>query len=123
MATDRGLELVVKATYPSTMRHLQQLIMDAEACAKAYGKKSIFGKDKFDPAFDAFMSTVGRCVAFLVREGHIDNPEDTESAMDALHIAMEKCEAAYGSWPMGFKFWRDWYRQFKAKLERERGTL
>ena len=27
--------------------------MDAEAAAKAYGKKSLFGKDKFEPAFKA----------------------------------------------------------------------
>ena len=97
MATTRGLEMIVGATYPSSMRHLQQLIMDAEACAKAYGKKSIFGKDKFEPAFDAFMSTVGRCVVSLVVDGHIESAEDTESGMDALHVAMAKCEEAYGN--------------------------
>ena len=122
MATDREMEKVVGALYPRSMRHLQQLIMDAESCAKAYGKKSIFGKDKFEPAFDSFMGTVGKCVVSLAIDGHIDNPEDAEASMDVLQSAMMKCEAVYSSWPLGFQFWRDWYKQFKAKTQRERGA-
>lgn len=120
MATNRRLEMVVGAMYPNTMRHLQQLLMDAEACAKAYGKKSLFGKDKFEPAFDTFMSTLGKCVVSLVLDGHVQDPDDAESGVDTLHAAMLRCEEVYGNWPLGFKFWRDYYNQFKTKLDRER---
>lgn len=119
MATDRRMEVMVGATYPASMRHIQQLIMDAEGCAKSYGKKSIFGKDKFEPAFDSFMSTLGKCVNSLVLDGHISDPKDTVSGIDAIHVAMTECEAVYSSWPMGFEFWQDWYAQCKAKLQRE----
>ena len=120
MPTNRGLEMILGATYPSSMRHLQQLIMDAEAAAKAYGKKSLFGRDKFEPAFDAFMSSLGKCVVSLVIDGHVNDPDDAEAGVDALNEAMLRCAEAYGNWPMGFRFWRDYYGQFKAKIERER---
>ena len=120
MATNRGLEMIVGAMYPKSMRHLQQLIMDADSCSKAYGKKSLFGRDKFDPAFNAFMSTLGKCIVSLVSDGHIEDPDDAEAGVDVLHEAMLKCEEVYGNWPMGFKFWRDYYGQFKTKIERER---
>lgn len=119
MTTDRAMEMIVGTTYPASMRHLQQLIMDAEACAKAYGKKSFFGKDKFEPAVDKFLSTVGTCVVSLTLDGHTHDPEDAEAGIDALHFAMTQCEAVYDSWPMGFRFWNDWYRQFKHNIERE----
>lgn len=112
--------MILGAMYPNSMRHLQQLIMDAEACAKAYGKKSLFGRDKFEPAFDAFMSALGKCVVALVIDGHVSDPDDAEAGVDALNEALLMCEEAYGNWPMGFRFWRDYYGQVKSKVERER---
>lgn len=120
MATNRALEMILRAKYPSSMPHLQQLIMDAEGCAKAYGKKSLFGRDKFEPAFDAFMSTLGKCVISLAVDGHVNDLKDAEGGVDALNEAMLRCEDAYGNWPIGFRFWRDYYSQFKRKIERER---
>ena len=120
MATNRGVEMILGAMYPRSMRHLQQLIMDAEACAKTYGKKGLFGRDKFQPAFDAFMVTLGKCIAALVIDGYVNEQDDTETGVDALNAAMLKLEEAYGNWPSGFKFWRDYYSQFKNKIKRER---
>ncbi|MBZ0256971.1 transposase, partial [bacterium] len=39
MPTNQTVEAVVGSIYPASMRHLQQLIMEAEGCAKSYGKK------------------------------------------------------------------------------------
>lgn len=76
MATNRSLEMIVGATYPNSMRHLQQLIMDAEACAKNYGKKSLFGKDKFEPSFYKFMATIGACVHALAADPPHQGPRE-----------------------------------------------
>jgi hypothetical protein len=121
MATDRKMEQLVGLTYPRSLQHLQQLIMDAETCSKNYGKKSLFGRDKFEPAFDKFMATIGICVHALVVDGHLENPNDPAAALAELNIAMGLCEAMYSSWPLGFSFWNDWYTQFRAKLERDEG--
>jgi hypothetical protein len=123
VATNRTLEMLVGAAYPKTMRHLQQLIMDSEACAKAYGRKSLFGKDKFEPAFDAFMATLGRCVVSLAQDGHVQDVHDSESGVDALHSAMLRCEQVYGNWSLGFQFWRDYYGQFKLKATLNKSTF
>lgn len=119
MATDRKMEQMLGLIYPQSMRHLQQLIMDAEGCAKSYGKKSLFGNDKFEPAFDKFMTTVGTCVHALVADGQLLSADDAIAAMDELNSAMGLCESAYSSWPLGFAFWKDWYAQFRSKLKRD----
>lgn len=121
MPTDRLQERIVAADYPSAMRHLQQLIMDSEACAKAYGKKSIFGGDKFEPAFEKFMTTLAICVNYLAVDGHVKDLGDAESGVEALNTAMNRLEWVYGNWPLGFRFWSEWYAQFRAKLDREQG--
>ena len=115
MATNRSLEMIVSATYPNTMKHLQQLIMDAEACAKNYGKKTLFGKDKFESSADKFMLTIKLCVSALVADNQLENDQD---AMEALDLALSRCEVTYSSWPLAFKFWHEWYLQFRNKLVR-----
>jgi hypothetical protein len=119
MATNRSLEMIVAATYPNSMKHLQQLIMDADACAKNYGKKTFLGKDKFQPSFVKFMSTIGICVFALVEDAKLDDPEDAQEAMKALDLALSRCAETYSSWPLAFRFWQDWYLQFKNKLARD----
>ncbi len=122
MATDRLQERIVAGDYPSAMRHLQKLILDSEACSKSYGKKGIFGGDKFEPAFEKFMTTLATCIKALSADGHITDIDDTEDAVDRLHFAMKRLEQVYGSWPLGFQFWHSWYVQFKAKAVQERGA-
>lgn len=119
MATNYTLEMIVGATYPNTMKHLQQLIMDADACAKNYGQKTWLGKDKFQPSFDKFMSTIGICVFALVEDAKLDDPENAPEAMKAIDLALSRCEEVYSSWPLAFKFWQEWYLQFRTKLERD----
>jgi tetratricopeptide (TPR) repeat protein len=116
MATNRSLEMIVGETYSNSMKHLQQLIMDADACAKNYGKKTFFGKDKFQPSFDKFMSTIGICVFALVEDDKLDDPENAPEAMKALDLALSRCEETYSSWPLAFRFWQDWYLQFQTKF-------
>lgn len=118
MATNYSLEMIIGETYPNTMKHLQQLIMDADACAKNYGKKTLFGKDKFEPCFDKFMSTIGSCVFALVEDAVLDDPKNVQVAMGALDLALSRCEETYSSWPLAFKFWQEWYLQFRNKLVR-----
>ena len=119
MATNRGVELILEAMYPNSMQHIQQLIMDAEVCAKAYRKRSLFGRDKFEPAVHQFMATLARCVVALAVDGHVNDLDDTESGVDALNEALLMFEDAYGNWPIAFMFWRDYYVQVKSKAARD----
>jgi hypothetical protein len=120
MATNRNLEALLGMVYPNTMRHLQQLIMDAEACSKNYGKTTLFGKDKFQPSVDKFMLTVGVCVHSLVEDQQLDDSKNVEAAMKALDKALSMSKETYSSWPLAFEFWNNWYVQFQNKLMRDR---
>lgn len=116
MATNRSLEVILMARYPNTLKHLQQLLMDMESCAKNYGQKTWLGRDRFQPSFDKFMSTIGLCVYGLIMDGQLDDPEDTVGAMEAIDLALARCKETYTSWPLAFSFWNDYYIQFQAKL-------
>ena len=65
------------------------------------------------------MSTLGTCVDALVADGRLDGPDDAVAAMAEVNTAMTRCESAYSNWPLAFRFWKDWYGQFRLKLERD----
>lgn len=109
MATNKMLEQVAARIYPHAMKHLQQLIMDAENCSKAFGKKSLFGADKFEIACKKFNQTIGKCAVALHEDGYLDSFEDMDLSMIEVGKAVKSLELAYSSWPIAFDFWRNWY--------------
>lgn len=114
MPTNHELEQKLAATYPHSLARLQQLIIDSEACAASYAK----GGEALNSAIDKFMATVGACVQGLVDDRQAADPENLNPAMEALNLAMWRCHLTYGSnWPTAFQFWRDWYAQFRRKLD------
>lgn len=109
MATNRDSEAVIGMMFPSSMKHLQQLIMDAESCAKSVGKKSLFGKDKFKPALDKFHQTLAACVMSMENDGHIKDPRNSSESLKQVNWAMQMLKETYSSWPHSFQFWESWY--------------
>ena len=106
MTTNRSLELIAAYRYPNSLANMQQLIMDAEQCAKKYGKTSIFGTDKFQPALRKFEGTLARCVVSLAADGVVKDPTDMPGAMSAVDEVMLHLQDTYSSWPLAFQFWR-----------------
>lgn len=112
LGTDREMEVKLASTYPRALAGLQQLIMDAEDCAEAY----TIGEGALDAAIEKFMATIGACVHGLVEDGAATNPDDIGPVMEALNLAMWRCELTYkANWPTAFQFWKDWYAQFRRK--------
>ena len=120
MPTNHNLEKIIGGMYPNTMKHLQQLIMVAEDCAKNYDEKTLDENDKFKSSIAKFFSTVAVCVHALVKDHQLDDSENVEAAMKALDKALSLCKETYSSWPLAFEFWNDWYVQFQNKLMRDR---
>ena len=114
MATDRTQERLYGMMFPTAMKHVQQLIMDAEACAKNHGKKSIFGTDKFQSSFDKFNRTLAHCVVALTTDGVIINPQDSQHAIEKVDYAMRCMEDTYSNWPQSFQFWKAFYANHKS---------
>jgi hypothetical protein len=105
MTTNRTMELMAGTFYPRSMKHLQQLIMDADACSKCVGKKTLFGKDKFAPKLFAFERTLITCAIALEEDGQLGNSRDSKQSLEAIDKAMGMLAAAYSSWPAAFEFW------------------
>ena len=115
MATDKIQETLVRAMYPTAMRHLQQLLMDAEKCSKSVGKKTWFGDDKFAIGMAKFNKTLADCALALAVDGMLKTPQDGLSAIKAIDFAMSLLRKAYSSWPLGFEFWDMFYAQANEK--------
>lgn len=116
MATNKMLEQVAVRVYKYSMKHLQQLIMDAEKCSKTFGKKSLFGTDKFAMACEKFNQTMGECAVALVEDGQLESYEDMDLSMIEINKALGALELAYGSWPVAFDFWRNWYSNYSESV-------
>lgn len=106
MATDKYREIIVGALYPKSMKDLQQLIMDCDACAKNYGKKSWLGADKFQPKFEKFQRTIMTCAFSLVEDGVVSDPGNPSEVLPQIDKAMRMLAETYSSWPEAFSFWR-----------------
>lgn len=105
VATNKNIEMIAATIYPKSMRHLQQLLMDADECAKNYGKKGIFGGDKFQPKFEAFQRTVLTCAFALTEDNALSDPTDVQQSIAAIDKALNMLSQAYSSWPLAFEFW------------------
>lgn len=116
MTTNKMLEQVAARMYPRAMRHLQQLIMDAEKCSRTFGKKSLFGADKFEMACEKFNQTMGKCAVALVEDGHLESSEDLDLSMIEINKALGALELAYKNWPVAFDFWRNWYSHYSDSV-------
>lgn len=102
--TNVTIERMLMHDYPNSMRHFQQLIMDAERCAKSYGKKGWFGQDKFAPAREQFQKTLSRCMVGLLADDKLANLDDPIAAIDEIDRAMRFLRMAYDKWPDAFSF-------------------
>jgi hypothetical protein len=111
------MESMVHRLYPKSMKHLQQLIMDCEGAAKNFGKKTIFGKDKYAPRVEKVMASVGTCLAYLHADGHVTSTRVNQTALDEVNTAMKMLESTYDSWPLAFKFWNDIYPEFRKSID------
>jgi len=113
MGTDRGKELIAIAMYENSFKHLQQLIIDSDKCYKNHGKKSLLGKDKFEPSYDEFKKTIAKCIRGLIDDGYIALPQDDEiSCIKSLNKAMRQLEEVYGNFNYGFAFWNGYYEEY-----------
>ncbi len=106
MATDKKREAALRLKIPNALKHFQQLIIDAEACAKAYGKKTLFGGDKFSVKLEVFKKTVNVCVHATRKDGFIDHDALRSDVLLVLNGFMKDLEGTYSSWPLAFEFWR-----------------
>lgn len=109
MVTNHDQEAMIGSMFPRSIRHLQQLIMDAESCAKSIGQKSFFGKDKFKPTVDKFHQTLVTCVQAMAEDGHIKDPHNSSETLKQVDQAMQLLKQTYSSWPLAFEFWDAWY--------------
>lgn len=113
MATNAMMERVVAQAYPHALRHLQQLMMDAERCERSFGKKGFFGGDKFKPALEEFQKTLARCFVALLLDGHVKNRESAAENIDAVSEAMRLLRLTYSSWPLAFLFWEKYAQSYR----------
>ena len=113
MATNTTMERVLAQEYPYALRHLQQLLMDAERCEQTFGKRGFFGGDKFKPSSAKFQETLARCFVALQADGHIKHHGTAEESINAMSRAISLLHVAYSSWPDAFSFWEKYEANYR----------
>jgi len=114
MGTNKQGEQALVVAYPNSLRHLQQLIMDLETCAKNIGKKTLFGNDKFKPAEQKILETLKSCAIGLALDGYLSQDYGKVSmgqVLATVNTALNEFRLVYGNWPLAFYFWDVWYEQ------------
>lgn len=99
MITDKDKEIHLRLILPNSFFHLQQMLVDAATCKSSIGKKTLFGKDKLQPAVKKLQGTIALCIKGLYQDGHIkSSPPDWEESLDKLEWATGLLESTYPNW-------------------------
>lgn len=110
MATTNWAEAdVFQNRYPRTFRILQDLVLAMEKCAKDYGKKSLFGKDKGVAALQKFGVALTETLQAMV-EDNIVSRTDSPSVIRLQLIKMiERFAQVFPNWHVSYAFANEFF--------------
>ncbi len=118
MGTNKEGERILAINYSNSLKHLQQLIMDLEECAKSIGKKTIFGGDKLDKAKNKLFATLKQSAIGLAADGYLASEDvDIRLVFAAVNDALNDLRLIYVNWPQAFAFWDHWYEEIVSSRE------
>ena len=107
--TDPVSEVVFNALYQGATKEILNLVMACEKAFDAYGKRSLFGRDKGKEAEEKFTRALVVAILALERIGKIADSKNAEASFTAHHRALAVAQSAYPNWPRAYRYWSDFY--------------
>jgi len=102
MAGSNLFEEQLRIMTPHTYNALQKLVMAMAGISKNAGKKTIFGRDKGQEAYDKFLKSLKVTAQCLVLDGVVKESSSNEELLNEL-------EGKVGKFKMAFPNWQDAY--------------
>lgn len=109
--------------YPHTHNALTKLVMAMASVVKNTGKKTFFGKDKGQEAYNEFKNTLGITLQCMVLDSIIKESTSTIEVISELENKINHFKMAYPNWQDAYAF-SEWFFENKqeaiATIERLR---
>lgn len=90
--------------FPNTTNALTWLVPSMEKAAQSAGKKTIFGKDKFQIAYEKVMEKVGNTLLAMEADGMIGAGLTAKEVEQEFIKVMTIFREAYPNWPEAYDF-------------------
>ena len=95
MAGDPFAKQQLQIIFPHTHNALQKLVMAMEDVSKNTGKKTFFGKDKGQEAYDKFQKSLRVTIQCMVLDSVIRESTPTKEVIDELQKKIKHFQMAY----------------------------
>jgi len=102
MTGSKLFEEQLRIMTPHTYNSLQKLVMAMAGISKNAGKKTFFGRDKGQEAYDKFLKSLKAALQSMVLDGVIRESSSNEDILNEL-------ESKFNNFKMAFPNWQDAY--------------
>ena len=104
MAGIRMFEEQLRLMTPHTFNALQKLVMAMADVPKHAGKKTLFGRDKGQEAYSAFLSALKVTLQAMVLDGVIRESTPADEVAAEFEKKLEKFAMAFPNWQDAYGF-------------------
>ncbi len=108
MAGNNLFEEQLRVMTPHTYNSLQKLVMAMADVSKNTGKKTFFGRDKGQEAYDKFQRSLKATIQCMVLDSVIRESTSTEDVIEELKNKIKHFQMAYPNWQDAYVF-ADWF--------------
>jgi len=108
MAGNKYYEQLLQLQFPHTYNALTKLVMAMADVAKNTGKKSFFGRDKGQEAYDKFQKSLRITIQCMVLDSVIRESTSTEEVIVELKNKIKHFQMAYPNWQDAYVF-AEWF--------------
>lgn len=112
MAGNKLFEEQLRVMTPHTYNALQKLIIAMAGVSKNTGKKTFFGRDKGQEAYDKFQKSLRITIQCMVLDSVIKESTSTEEVIDELKGKINHFQMAHPNWQDAYAF-SDWFFESK----------
>jgi len=93
---------------PHTYNALQKLVMAMADVSKNTGKKTFFGRDKGQDAYDKFQKSLKATMQCMVLDSVIKESTSTEDVINELKKKIQHFQMVYPNWQEAYVF-AEWF--------------
>ena len=108
MAGDKFAEQQLQLMFPHTYNALQKLVMAMADVSKNTGKKTFFGRDKGQEAYNKFQKSMKVTIQCMVLDSVIRESTSTKEVISELQKKIKHFQMAYPNWQDAYVF-SDWF--------------
>lgn len=98
MSGNKLFEEQLRIMTPHTYNALQKLVMAMAGISKNAGKKTIFGRDKGQEAYDKFLKSLKVTAQCLILDGVVKESSSNEELLNELEGKVSKFKMAFPNW-------------------------